>query len=59
MKSADSAQYAALFGTVGGWVLANYAPLCGAFCALVGAGYTIWKWRREIRKAHAEDHPLD
>lgn len=59
MKSADSAQFASLIGTVVGWLLSNYAPLCGALCALIGTAYTLWKWRREIRKARAEDYPRE
>lgn len=59
MKQADSAHLATLLGSFGAWFLSNYDRLAAALCALIGVAYTVWKWRREIRKASREDHPLD
>lgn len=59
MPRADSAQVTNLFATLGGFILAEYSHIIASLCALIGIAYTIWKWRREIRKARREDFPLE
>lgn len=45
----DSAQILAAAGAFGGFFLANFDRIAAASCALVGLGYTLWKWRRDAR----------
>lgn len=45
----DSAHLASGLGTIAAFTLADAAHSAGIFCALTGAGYTIWKWWRESR----------
>lgn len=53
-RSADSAQVLALIGSLGGFILTHYDRIIAALCGLVGIAYTLWKWRREIRRATRE-----
>lgn len=55
MNRADSAQVTSLIGTITSFALAEYSHIIASLCALVGIAYTIWKWRREIKKARYED----
>jgi hypothetical protein len=47
----DSAQVFAAIGSAGGFFLANFDRIAAAACALVGCGYTLWKWRRDAKLA--------
>ncbi len=49
MKTTDSAQLVSFFGAVISYVGGNYDKLAAAACALVCAGYTIWRWRHNAR----------
>jgi glycine/serine hydroxymethyltransferase len=50
MKSPDSAQLSATLGAIGAFTLADAAHVAGLLCAVIGAAYTLWKWRRESQK---------
>jgi hypothetical protein len=45
----DSAQASAILGAIGAFTLADAAHVAGLGCALLGAAYTIWKWRNEAQ----------
>lgn len=47
----DSAQVLAFIGSAAGFALANFDRIAATGCALVGLGYTLWRWRKEARRA--------
>lgn len=49
----DSAQMSSILGFIGAFTLANAAHLAGLGCALIGAAYTLWKWRNEAKDREA------
>lgn len=49
MNRPDSAQVLCTIGTLAGYLGAHYDRIAATACALVGIGYTIWKWRNDAR----------
>ncbi len=51
---ADSIQFFAFLGAVGGYMLGNYDKLAAAACSLTLLAYTLWKWYKRAQKEHEE-----
>lgn len=52
---ADSAQLISLLGALCSFIAANYDRIAAFACALICGGYTLWKWRRAVKRAARED----